>query len=117
MVRQFLFLDDKGGEGVSRNPLFLADIICEQPLIDSIYMVDLFTLERTLYTLFTVDCRLPNVLHLPNRPVWLSFIVGAENGRKRGGHIVSALGRDEGYTVKYKPSPEGVPEGEARGNS
>ena len=26
-------------------------------------------------------------------------------------------GRDEGYTVKYSPSPEGVPEGEARGNS
>ena len=32
-------------------------------------------------------------------------------------HIVSVLGRDEGYTVKYNPLPEGVPEGEARGNS
>ena len=31
--------------------------------------------------------------------------------------IVSVLGRDEGYTVKYNPLPEGVPEGEARGNS
>ena len=29
-------------------------------------------------------------------------------------YIVSVLGiRDEGYTVKYNPSPEGVPEGEA----
>ena len=32
-------------------------------------------------------------------------------------HIVSVLGRDEGYTVKYNPLPEGVPEGKARGNS
>ena len=29
----------------------------------------------------------------------------------------SVLGQEEGYTVKYTPSPEGVPEGEARGNS
>ena len=27
--------------------------------------------------------------------------------------IVSVLGRDGGYTVKYNPLPEGVPEGEA----
>ena len=27
-------------------------------------------------------------------------------------YIVSVLGRDEGYTVKYSPSPEGTPEGE-----
>ena len=27
-------------------------------------------------------------------------------------HTVSILGRDEGYTVKYTPSPEGVPKGE-----
>ena len=32
-------------------------------------------------------------------------------------HFVSVLGRDEGYTVKYSPPPEGVPQGEARGNS
>ena len=32
-------------------------------------------------------------------------------------YIVYVLGRDEGYTVKYNPLPEGVPEGEARGNS
>ena len=31
--------------------------------------------------------------------------------------IVSVLGRDEGYTVKHNPLPEGVPEGEAGGNS
>ena len=30
---------------------------------------------------------------------------------------VSVLGRDEGYTVKYNPLPEGVSEGKARGNS
>ena len=32
-------------------------------------------------------------------------------------YTVSVLGRDEGYTVKYNPLPEGVPEGKARGNS
>ena len=32
-------------------------------------------------------------------------------------YTVSVLGRDEGYTVKYNPLPEGVPEGEGRGNS
>ena len=32
-------------------------------------------------------------------------------------YIVSVLGREEGYTVKYTPLPEGVPKGEARGNS
>ena len=30
---------------------------------------------------------------------------------------VSVLGREEGYTVKYTPTPEGVPEGKAEGNS
>ena len=30
---------------------------------------------------------------------------------------VSVLGREEGYTVKYTTSTEGVPEGEAQGNS
>ena len=30
---------------------------------------------------------------------------------------VSLLGRDKGYTVKYNPLAEGVPEGEAQGNS
>ena len=28
-------------------------------------------------------------------------------------YIVSVLGRDKGYTVKYNPLPEGVDEGEA----
>ena len=32
-------------------------------------------------------------------------------------NTVSVLGREEGYTVKYTPSPERVPEGKARGNS
>ena len=31
--------------------------------------------------------------------------------------IVSVLGRDKGYTVKYSPPPEGVPEGKARGKN
>ena len=31
--------------------------------------------------------------------------------------IVSVLGREEGYTVKYTPLPEGVPKGEAQGYS
>ena len=32
-------------------------------------------------------------------------------------YTVSVLGRDEVYTAKYSPLPEGVPEGEAEGNS
>ena len=32
-------------------------------------------------------------------------------------HTVSVLGREERYTGKYTPSPEGIPEGKARGNS
>ena len=31
-------------------------------------------------------------------------------------YTVSVLGQEEGYMVKYTPSPEGVPEGEAQGN-
>ena len=37
-----------------------------------------------------------------------------EHDRK---YTVSILGLDSGYTVKYSPPPEGVPEGKARGNS
>ena len=33
------------------------------------------------------------------------------------GYIESVLGQEGGYTVKYNPLPEGVPEGEAQGNS
>ena len=32
-------------------------------------------------------------------------------------HNVSVLRQEEGYTVKYTPTPEGVPEGEAQGNA
>ena len=32
-------------------------------------------------------------------------------------YTVFVLGRDKGYTVKYNPLPEGVPEGKAQGNS
>ena len=45
----------------------------------------------------------------------LYFIDKNLEGNKR--YYVSVLGRDEGYTVKYNPLPEGVPEGEARENS
>ena len=31
--------------------------------------------------------------------------------------IVSVLGRDKGYTVKYNPLSQGVPEGEAQMHS
>ena len=31
--------------------------------------------------------------------------------------IVSVIGQEEGYTVKYTPPPEGSPEGKAQGNS
>ena len=48
------------------------------------------------------------------------YIIQVPEGRHHNHHIeynVSVLGRDEGYTVKYTPLPEGVPEGEARGSS
>ena len=32
-------------------------------------------------------------------------------------HYVSVLGLYKGYTVKYNPLPEGVPQGKAQGNS
>ena len=32
-------------------------------------------------------------------------------------YTVSVLGREERYTVKYNPPPEGVPEGKAQENS
>ena len=32
-------------------------------------------------------------------------------------NTVSVLGQVQGYTVKYTPSPEGVPEGKPRENS
>ena len=32
-------------------------------------------------------------------------------------YTVSVLGREEGYAVKYTPSPEGVSDGKAQGNS
>ena len=32
-------------------------------------------------------------------------------------YTISVLGQDEGYKVKYKPLPEGAPEGKAQGNS
>ena len=32
-------------------------------------------------------------------------------------YIVSVLGKEEGYIVKYTTSPGGVPEGKAQGNS
>ena len=39
------------------------------------------------------------------------------NGLDSKSFTVSVLGRDEGFTVKYTPLPEGVPKGEAQGNS
>ena len=36
---------------------------------------------------------------------------------QRPHYNVSILGREEAYTVKYNPLPEGVPKGEDRGNS
>ena len=35
----------------------------------------------------------------------------------QGGETVSVLGRDQGYTVKYSPLSEGVPEGKSRRKS
>ena len=50
-----------------------------------------------------------------NNKTWDQKIITDEEACK--GSIVSVLGREEGYTFKYTLSPEGVPEGEARGNS
>ena len=40
-----------------------------------------------------------------------------KNFKKKKECIVSVLGRDKRYTFKYNPLPEGVPDGEAQGNS
>ena len=60
-----------------------------------------------------------NVKHFQIQ-TWVTFVkyvYSNLNINHIGWNIVSVLGRDEGYTVKYNPSPEGVPEGEARRNS
>ena len=45
------------------------------------------------------------------------FLQSFLTGQLHSWYIVSVLGQEEGYTVKYTPPPEGVPDGEARGNS
>ena len=64
----------------------------------------IITLIITLITLITL---------LPLLPILLPLLLPL----KLIEDIVSVLERDEGYTVKYNPLPEGVPEGEAQGNS
>ena len=58
------------------------------------------------------------LLYIPNctriKPVFRGLILLGQNKAVK---IVSVLGQDKGYTVKNTPSPEGVPEGEARENS
>ena len=44
----------------------------------------------------------------------LSFGKRKYETTRRDLDIVSVLGREEGYIVKYIPTSEGVPEGEAR---
>ena len=54
------------------------------------------------------------MVHFPN----CGNLVGADwIENLRWANTVSVLGREEGYTVKYTPSPEGVPVDEGRGNS
>ena len=47
----------------------------------------------------------------------VAVVRAEERGKFVHWHLVSVLGREEGYTVKYTPPPEGIPEGKARGNS
>ena len=50
-----------------------------------------------------------------NRPVFAMAVLQAPFSLTQW-MTVSVLGREEGYTVKYSPPPEEVPEGKARGN-
>ena len=86
--------------------------------------------KSAFWTGHTADCF---YFHFPSFPLWslhsaLSLLISALSlvltlcssytlCLLPRGYIVSVLGRDEGYTVKYNPLPEGVPEGEARANS
>ena len=68
---------------------------------------------ESIYTEFALygsksECARNDTVFLPISQV-CSGSVSLEN--------VSVLGQDNGYTVKYTPSPEGVPSGFALGNS
>ena len=65
---------------------------------------------RDIWTFILMWYNCKNILHICQyfQDIW----VGGG-----GGDIVSVLGQDKGYTVKYNPLSEGVPEGEAGGNS
>ena len=58
-------------------------------------------------------------MNLPGERGWVSKILrqGPMPRAEWQVFTVSVLGQDEGYTVKYNPLAEGVPEGKARGNS
>ena len=55
--------------------------------------------------------------HEETGTVWGVDVMVTSRVDKVARETVSVLGPDKGYTVKYNPLPEGVPEGEAQGNS
>ena len=69
----------------------------------------------TIWTPLSKGCVCSTLLHEPRELSHLPTTM--ELGLAPTAVGLSVLGRDEGYTVKYNPLPEGVPEGEARGNS
>ena len=75
---------------------------------------------NTQFTIHIVECAVFNTqcaIHTVQYTVWQLHYTECNTSVAAAIHTVSVLGKDEGYTVKYNPLPEGVPEGEARGNS
>ena len=72
--------------------------------------IDPFVLDQTRVSIILKNC-----LDWVNLDLILksSLLTLDSSGRL----IVSVLGREKGYTVKYTPSPVGVPKGKAGGNS
>ena len=51
--------------------------------------------------------------NIQDMPQTIKWYIAFSGGKLRYQVLtVSVLGQDEGYTVKYTPLPEGVPEGE-----
>ena len=47
----------------------------------------------------------------------MQYLIAVISSSLLDNSTVSILGQDKGYTVKYTPLPDGVPEGGAQGNS
>ena len=98
---------------------------CVQPVWFELLPLQLLTSELLRLKLFTFNqgelvtgvWRIEFEAQTVVRNIMLSSASSTSPVTSPSQYIVSVLGREEGYMVKYTPPPEGVPEGEARGNS